>query len=56
LKIIYALLLPALSLSQLAPSMQKIAEGKAAAAKIFYIIDREPKIKSKDKAIIPETF
>jgi len=40
LKIIYALLLPALSLSQLTPSLQKIAEGKAAAAKIYNIIDR----------------
>ena len=55
-KIFYALILPALSLSQLTPSLQKIAEGKAAAAKIFHIIDRKPKIRSKDNAVIPTKF
>ena len=47
LKIIYGLLIPALSLNQLTPSLEKIAEGKQAASRIFAIIDRIPKIRSK---------
>lgn len=43
-------------MNQLMPSLQKIASGKQAAARIFTIIDRERKIKSKPNAIIPETF
>jgi ATP-binding cassette, subfamily B (MDR/TAP), member 1 len=55
-KIVYALFLPALSLNQLAPSLQKIAEGRAAASRIFKIVDRQPTIRSKEDAIVPETF
>lgn len=39
-KIFYALFLPALSLNQLTPSIQKIVEGLAAAKRIYGIIDR----------------
>ena len=39
-KIFYSLLVPTISLNQLTPCLQKIAEGKAAAARIFAIIDR----------------
>lgn len=52
----YALLIPAISLNQLAPCLQKIAEGRQAAARIFAIIDRVPLIKSKPDAVKPEVF
>jgi ATP-binding cassette, subfamily B (MDR/TAP), member 1 len=55
-KIMCALFLPALSLNQLSPSLQKIAEGKAAAARIFAVIDRVPLIRSKPEAIRPREF
>ena len=55
-KIFYSLFLPAISLNQLTPSLQKIAEGKAAASRIFHLIDREPKVKSREDAIIPDEF
>jgi hypothetical protein len=34
------------NLSQLTPAIQKIAEGRSAAARIYKIIDRIPEIKS----------
>lgn len=42
--------------SQLTPSLKKIAEGRQSAARIFQIIDREPKIKNKANPIKPEVF
>jgi ATP-binding cassette, subfamily B (MDR/TAP), member 1 len=50
-KIFYSLLLPAISLNQLTPSLEKIIEGKEAAARIFSVIDRVPRIRSKPGAI-----
>ena len=44
--ILYSLLLPSISLNQLSPCLKKIAEGKAAASRIFAIIDRVPLIRS----------
>jgi ATP-binding cassette, subfamily B (MDR/TAP), member 1 len=55
-KVFCALFLPAVSLNQLSPSLEKIAEGKAAAARIFKVIDRVPLIKSKPGAIRPSEF
>ena len=55
-KILYSLLLPAISLNQLAPCLEKIAEGMSAANRIFAIIDRAPLIKTTEDAITPEIF
>lgn len=44
------------NLSQLTPSMKKIAEGRQAAARIFEIIDRKPLISNSSNAIIPKEF
>lgn len=52
-KIFYSLFLPALSINQLSPCLEKIREGKAAAARIFSIIDREPHIKSSINGLKP---
>ena len=54
-KIFYSLFIPAFNLNQLTPSLEKIAEGKEAAARIFAIIDRIPKIQSKPNAYKPES-
>ena len=56
IKIFYALLLPALSLNQLTPSLEKIAEGISSIGRIYAVIDRVPRIKSKENAIIPDNF
>ena len=40
LTIFFGLVIPAVNLNQLAPSLQSISEGKMAAARIFDIIDR----------------
>lgn len=42
--------------SQMTPSLKKIAEGRQSAARIFLIIDREPKIKNNLNPIRPSTF
>lgn len=55
-KIMYSLLIPAISLNQLAPCLQKIAEGRQAAARIFEVIDRVPLIYSKPDALKPPSF
>ena len=46
----------ALNLSQLSPAITKIAEGKAAANRIFEIIDREPLIKKPVDGKKPTSF
>jgi ATP-binding cassette subfamily B (MDR/TAP) protein 1 len=56
LLIFYSLVLPAINLSQLTPSAQKIAEGRKAAARIFSVIDRTPAIESPPNAVIPAEF
>jgi ATP-binding cassette subfamily B (MDR/TAP) protein 1 len=54
INIFYALFLPAISLNQLTPCLEKIADGKAAASRIFSIIDRVPKIKSRPNATVSD--
>ena len=44
------------NISQSAPSLKKIAEGRQAAARIFEIIDRVPKIKNRPNPIKPSDF
>jgi ABC-type multidrug transport system fused ATPase/permease subunit len=44
--IFFSVLMAALNLSQLSPSIKKIAEGKAAASRIFEVLDREPLVKN----------
>jgi hypothetical protein len=39
-KILYSLLLPAISLSQLTPCLEKISEEIEAASRIFTVVDR----------------
>jgi ATP-binding cassette subfamily B (MDR/TAP) protein 1 len=56
IKIFYALFLPAISLNQLAPSLQKVVEGMSAATRIFKIIDKVPEIRSKENALIPTAY
>lgn len=43
-------------MSQLSPALKKIGEGQQAAARIFEIIDREPKILNPINGIKPTTF
>jgi hypothetical protein len=38
--VFFSILMAGFNLSQLAPSLQKIAEGRSAAVRIFKIIDR----------------
>ena len=51
--IFFSVLMAALNLSQLSPSIKKIAEGKAAAARIFEVLDREPLVKNPENPKIP---
>lgn len=51
--VFFSLVLPAVSLNQLAPSISMIYEGKLAARRLFLIIDRVSLIINKDNAIIP---
>lgn len=51
--VFFSLVLPAVSLNQLAPSISVIYEGKLAAGRLFRIIDRVPLISNKTDAIIP---
>ena len=51
--IFFSLVLPAVSLNQLAPSITVIYEGKLAAGRMFKIIDRGSLISNKINAIIP---
>jgi len=44
------------NLSQLTPSIKKIAEGRQAASRIFEIIDRKPLIENTQNPIIPKDF
>ena len=47
IKIFYALIIPAVSMNQLTPSFEKIAEGISSFSKICAVIDRVPEVKSK---------
>ena len=42
--------------TQLTPAVKKMSEGRSAAARIFKIIDREPRIVSVPGAKKPENF
>jgi ATP-binding cassette, subfamily B (MDR/TAP), member 1 len=46
LVVFFSVIMAALNLSQLSPAIKKIAEGKAAAARIFEVIDRDPLVKN----------
>ena len=51
----FSLLMAGFNLTQLGPSLEKIAQGRNAAARIFIILDREPEIQSKpDAKILPK--
>lgn len=49
--VFFSLLNIGFNISQLTPSLARIAQGRAAAARIFKIIDRETFIKSKENAV-----
>lgn len=51
--VFFSILMAGFNLSQLTPSLEKIAKGKTAAARIYKIIDREPLIKSPEIGKIP---
>jgi ATP-binding cassette subfamily B (MDR/TAP) protein 1 len=46
LVVFFSVLMAGFNLTQLTPSLKKIAEGRQAAARIYQIIDREPLIKN----------
>ena len=46
--VFFSVLMAGFNLTQLGPSLEKIAQGKNAAARIFSILDREPEIKSPE--------
>lgn len=48
--------MPTLTLNQLTPSIEKIAQGLEAMTRISAIVDRQPLISSKPDAIKPEKF
>lgn len=48
LVVFFSVLMAGFNLTQLGPSMEKIAQGKNAAARIFGILDREPEIRSPE--------
>jgi ATP-binding cassette subfamily B (MDR/TAP) protein 1 len=56
LVIFFSILMAGFNLSQLTPSIKKIAEGQSAGARIFAIIDRQPLIMSAPDAIKPTDF
>lgn len=53
--IFFSLVLPAVNLNQLAPSISLIYEGKLAAGRMFRIIDRLSLIRNTENPIIPST-
>ena len=50
LVVFFSLLMAGFNLTQLGPSLEKIAKGRNAAARIFAILDREPTIQSLPNA------
>lgn len=56
LVVFFGVLVAGLNLSQLSPSLNKIAEGKQAAARIFKIIDRKPLIVNPLNGLKPGKF
>lgn len=42
----FSVIIVGFNMSQLPPSLKKITEGRAAAGRIFKIIDREPRVKN----------
>ncbi len=56
LVVFFSILMSGFNFSQLTPSLEKIAQGRQAAARIFQIIDREPKIKNSSNAVKPTSF
>lgn len=54
--VFFAVLVGCYNLSQLSPALKKIGEGQQAAARIFQVLDREPKIVSPENGIKPVDF
>jgi hypothetical protein len=44
------------NLTLVSPALKKIIEGRAAAARIFQVIDRIPKIQNSPDALRPDDF
>lgn len=53
LVIFFSILMAGFNFTQLTPAIKKIAEGRTAAARIYKIIDRQPKILSPPNGIRP---
>lgn len=49
--VFFAVIIVGFNLSQLPPSLKKITEGRAAAGRIFRIIDRVPRIQNPVKGV-----
>jgi ATP-binding cassette, subfamily B (MDR/TAP), member 1 len=56
LTIFFTILITGYNFTQLMPSINKISEGRVAAARIFEILDRVPAITSPLDGIVPEEF
>ena len=56
LVVFFSILMSGFNLSQLTPSIKKIAEGRVAAERIFTVIDRKPLVRSIPNAFIPKDF
>jgi len=51
--IFFAVLVACFNFGQLSPALKKIGEGRAAAARVFNILDREPLIKNPPNGLKP---
>ena len=49
--VFFCVIIPGFNLSQLTPAYKKIAEGRQAAARIYEVIDRKPKITNPPNGI-----
>ncbi len=54
--VFFSILMAGFNFSQLTPALKKIAEGRQSAARIFEIVDREPKIKNSSNPVKPTSF
>ena len=54
LVIFFSVLMAGFNISQLTPAVQKITEGRGAAARIYQTLDRKPLISNARNAIKPE--
>lgn len=56
LTIFFSMIIPAMNLNQLAPSIKVIGQGRYAASRIFKILDRVPEVRSPENPIKLEEF